>query len=59
MAYNYFTGLINRFVLEVEESTTDLIEGVTLQLAFAGAAKNATSIAATPAATNAAKGAAS
>ena len=38
MAYNYFTGLINRFVLEVEESTTELIEGVTLQLAVAGAA---------------------
>ena len=36
MAYNYFTGIINRFVLEVEESTTELIEGVTLQLALAG-----------------------
>lgn len=36
MAYNYFTGIINRFVLEVEESTTELIEGVTLQLAMAG-----------------------
>lgn len=37
IAYNYFTGIINRFVLDVEESTTELIEGVTLQLALAGA----------------------
>jgi biopolymer transport protein ExbB len=37
IAYNYFTGIINGFVLEVEESTTELIEGVTLQLALAGA----------------------
>ena len=41
MAYNYFTGIINRFVLEVEESTTDLIEGVTLQLAVTGAGRGA------------------
>jgi len=34
MAYNYFTSVINRFVLEVEESSTELIEGVTLQLAM-------------------------
>jgi biopolymer transport protein ExbB len=34
MAYNYFTGLINSFVLEVEESATDLIESVTLQNAI-------------------------
>lgn len=34
MAYNYFTGLINRFVLEVEESATELIESVTLQNAI-------------------------
>lgn len=39
IAYNYFTGIINRFVLEVEESTTELIEGVTLQLAIAGSGK--------------------
>ncbi len=32
MAYNYFTSVINRFVLEVEESATELIENVTLQL---------------------------
>ncbi len=37
IAYNYFTGIINGFVLDVEESTTELIEGVTLQLALAGA----------------------
>ena len=32
MAYNYFTSVINRFVLEVEESATELIENVTLQV---------------------------
>ncbi len=31
MAYNYFTGLINRFVLDVEESASELIETVTLE----------------------------
>jgi biopolymer transport protein ExbB len=30
-AYNYFTGLINRYVLEVEETASELIEAVTLQ----------------------------
>ena len=35
MAYNYFTGVINRFVLDVEESATELIESVTLQSAIA------------------------
>ncbi|MFP6612542.1 MAG: MotA/TolQ/ExbB proton channel family protein, partial [Pirellulales bacterium] len=35
MAYNYFTSVINRFVLEVEESATELIETVTLQLTLA------------------------
>ncbi len=34
MAYNYFTGIINRFVLDVEETATDLIEKVTLQNAI-------------------------
>ncbi len=34
MAFNYFSSVINRFVLEVEESATDLIESVTLQLAL-------------------------
>lgn len=32
IAYNYFTSVINRFVLDVEESATDLIEAVTLQM---------------------------
>lgn len=32
--YNYFTSLINRFVLEVEESATELIEVVTLEMAL-------------------------
>ncbi len=34
MAFNYFTSVINRFVLDVEESATELIEGVTLQMAL-------------------------
>lgn len=34
MAFNYFTNIINRFVLEIEESATELIEVVTLQIAF-------------------------
>lgn len=33
-AYNYFTSVINSFVLQVEESATDLIEAVTLQMAL-------------------------
>ena len=36
VAFNYFTGVINRSVLDVEESATDLIESVTLQLAVSG-----------------------
>lgn len=32
--YNYFTGVINRYVLDVEESASELIEGVTLQMAL-------------------------
>ena len=34
VAFNYFTSVINRFVLEVEESATELIETVTLQIAL-------------------------
>lgn len=34
VAFNYFTGLINRFVLDVEESATEMIEAVTLQTAI-------------------------
>ncbi len=30
--YNYFTGVINRFVLDVEESSSELIETVTQQM---------------------------
>lgn len=33
-AFNYFTSVINRFVLEVEESASELIETVTLQMAM-------------------------
>lgn len=36
VAFNYFTSVINSFVLQVEQSATDLIEGVTIQLAAAG-----------------------
>jgi len=32
MAFNYFSSVINNFVLEVEESATQLMEAVTLQL---------------------------
>jgi biopolymer transport protein ExbB len=39
IAFNYFTSVINRFVLDVEESAADLIEAVTFQLALAGKAK--------------------
>jgi biopolymer transport protein ExbB len=36
VAFNYFSGVINRFVLEVEESATALIEAVTLHMALSG-----------------------
>ena len=39
MGFNYFSGVINRFVLEVEESATELIETVTLQMALENAAE--------------------
>lgn len=32
MAFNYFSSVINKFVLEVEESAAELMEAVTLQL---------------------------
>ena len=32
MAFNYFSSVINNFVLEVEESAAQLMEAVTLQL---------------------------
>ena len=32
MAFNYFTGIINDFVLQVESSASELIEVVTLRL---------------------------
>lgn len=34
IAFNYFTSVINRFVLEVEESATELMETVMLQMAL-------------------------
>ncbi len=36
MAFNYFTSVINRFVLDVEESAAELIEAVTLQMTIEG-----------------------
>ena len=36
VAFNYFTSVINRFVLDVEESAAELIEAVTFQLAMSG-----------------------
>ena len=40
VAYNYFTSLINRFVLDVEESATELVEKVTLTAAVKGARRS-------------------
>lgn len=34
MAFNYYSSIINRFVLDVEESATELIETVTLHMAM-------------------------
>ncbi len=34
VAYNYFTTVINGYVLHVEESASELMEGVTMNLAF-------------------------
>jgi biopolymer transport protein ExbB len=39
MAYNYFTSVINRFVLDVEESASELIETVTLEQTLRGKPK--------------------
>ena len=32
MAFNYFSSVINNFVLDVEETAAELMEAVTLQL---------------------------
>lgn len=40
MAFNYFTSVINSFVLQVEESATELIEVVTLQMTMNEQAKD-------------------
>ena len=34
MGFNYYTSVINRYVLDVEESAAELIEAVTLQMAL-------------------------
>ena len=36
IAFNYFNSVVNEFILKVEESSAELIESVTMQLAFAG-----------------------
>ena len=36
IAFNYFNSVVNEFILNVEESAAELIETVTMQLAFAG-----------------------
>jgi biopolymer transport protein ExbB len=36
IAYNYFSSVINGFVLEVEETATELMEVVTLQVTLEG-----------------------
>lgn len=43
IGFNYFSSVINRFVLDVEESSTDLIEAVTLQMAIANQQPSQTS----------------
>jgi biopolymer transport protein ExbB/TolQ len=35
LAYNYFTGVVNTYILDVETSAAELIEAVTLQMALA------------------------
>ncbi len=34
IAFNYFNSVVNEFILKVEESSAELIESVTMQLAF-------------------------
>lgn len=36
IAFNYFTGIINQFVLQVEQSAADLIEAVSLRMTLGG-----------------------
>ena len=38
LGFNYFSGIINNFVLEVETTSTELIELITLQLTLAESA---------------------
>ena len=45
IAFNYFNSIINRFVLDVEESAAELIEAVTFQLALQGKSNEAPSVA--------------
>lgn len=42
VGFNYFTSVINQFVLQVEQSATELIENVTIQLATSGLEDEAT-----------------
>ncbi|HAD58176.1 MAG TPA: hypothetical protein DCG12_02855 [Planctomycetaceae bacterium] len=45
MAFNYFTSIIDRFVLDVEESATELVEGVTIQTALESGPMDAEAVA--------------
>jgi biopolymer transport protein ExbB len=41
VSFNYFTSVVNRFVLDVQESAAELIEAVTFQLALSGKGREA------------------
>ncbi|MBT3469265.1 MAG: MotA/TolQ/ExbB proton channel family protein [Opitutae bacterium] len=42
LGFNYFSSIINRFVLEVESTSTELVEVITLQLTLAQSAEGET-----------------
>ncbi len=46
IAFNYFNSVVNEFILNVEESSAELIEAVTMQLAFAERDEQAAQVAA-------------
>lgn len=45
VAFNYFTAMINRFVLDVEESATELVETVTLHQTMGSDSETTTAVA--------------
>ena len=58
MSYNYFTSVINRFVLDVEESAAELIEAVTMKITIEGGIAGAPDAPAVPGAPDVPGGAA-